>query len=376
MGLDVRFAVISDLHIGLPHTIHDHPTRFHLVEWSISAFQSVLAQLSHENLDFMLLPGDLTQHGEADNHQWLSQVLATLPHPTYVIPGNHDVPVLEPDQTSIGWQDFPRFYRNFGYHQPNQLYYCVPLVPGLTLIGLNSNQFDAKGQQIGALDATQLQWLKQTLQQVGDRNDVAMIMVHHNVLEHFPAQTRHPIGQRYMLSNAKELIDLLRQHHVQLIFTGHLHVQDIASHRGIFDVTTGSLVSFPHPYRVVHLHHNSEGELVCQIQSGRVKTLPECEDVQEFSRTWMGDRSHHFMLTMLTQAPLNLSPAKAKHYAPHLRHFWATIADGDPSFHFPDFPTDLQAYFKTYEDHQHQPGEPATTDNNTTLLLKPMNPLP
>ncbi|MGH2413540.1 MAG: metallophosphoesterase, partial [Microcystaceae cyanobacterium] len=37
-----RFAVVSDLHLALSHTIWNHPSRFHLVEVSIPAFESVL----------------------------------------------------------------------------------------------------------------------------------------------------------------------------------------------------------------------------------------------------------------------------------------------------------------------------------------------
>ena len=90
MTFAIRFAVVSDLHIGLPHTIQDYPTRFHLVEVSIPALEQVLSQISQLDLDFLLIPGDLTQHGEPENHAWLSQRLADLPFPTYVIPGNHD----------------------------------------------------------------------------------------------------------------------------------------------------------------------------------------------------------------------------------------------------------------------------------------------
>ncbi len=93
MDLNFRFAIVSDLHIALPHTIWNHPSRFHLVEVSIPAFESVLRHLTQLDLDFLLLPGDLTQHGEPENHAWLQQRLAQLPFPVYVVPGNHDVPV-------------------------------------------------------------------------------------------------------------------------------------------------------------------------------------------------------------------------------------------------------------------------------------------
>ena len=56
MKLNFRFAIVSDLHIALPETIWDHPSRFHLVEVSIPAFDSVLAHLTQLDLDFLLIP--------------------------------------------------------------------------------------------------------------------------------------------------------------------------------------------------------------------------------------------------------------------------------------------------------------------------------
>ena len=52
MKLNFRFAVVSDLHIALPHTIWDAPYRFHLVEVSIPAFEQILAQLEADPPDF------------------------------------------------------------------------------------------------------------------------------------------------------------------------------------------------------------------------------------------------------------------------------------------------------------------------------------
>jgi 3',5'-cyclic AMP phosphodiesterase CpdA len=351
MSFNLRFAVVSDLHIGLPQTIHDHPTRFHLVEVSIPALEQVLEHLCQQPLDFLLLPGDLTQHGEPENHAWLSQRLAQLPFPVYVIPGNHDVPVPVADGTSIGWSSFPAYYRKFGYDATHRHYYTTSLAPGVRLIALNSNQFDAQGKQIGCIDAEQLQWLTHTLTQYGD--EMILVMIHHNVLEHFPQQTHHPIGRRYMLDNADTLLDILRAAQVQLIFTGHLHVQDIAHQCGIFDITTGSLVSYPHPYRLLHLHQDATGITRLTIESPRVRSLlPDWPDLQTFSREWMGDRSLPFMTYMLTQPPLNLSPELVRDIAPSFRYFWAVIADGDPEFTFPELPDSLRDHFESYS-HRH-----------------------
>ncbi|MEO0374367.1 MAG: metallophosphoesterase [Cyanobacteria bacterium P01_A01_bin.17] len=345
MSLNFRFGVISDLHIGLPHTIADSPHRFHLVELSVSALEAALTHLTQLDLDFLLIPGDLTQDGEPDNHTWLSQRLAQLPFPSYVIPGNHDVISPLPTDTCIGLQEFPGYYPKFGYQNPEQLYYTCTLRPGVRLIALNSNQFDLKGHQLGIIDDPQLGWLQKVLE--GTADELVLVMVHHNVLEHLPDQTQNPVGKRYMLDNAPQLIDLLQAHSVQLVFTGHLHVQNIAHQNGFYDITTGSLVSYPHPYRVVQVQQQGEQTQV-EIESHRLRSLPDWPDLQTTSRQIMGQRSTRFMTHFLTQPPLNLPIEESAKLAPQLSDFWATVADGDPVLSYPDLPQPTQQYFEAF----------------------------
>ena len=367
MALNFRFAIVSDLHIALPHTIWDHPSRFHLVEVSIPAFESVLEHLTELDLDFVLLPGDLTQHGEPDNHAWLQQRLAKLPFPVYVVPGNHDVPVLMADRQSIAFADFPYYYRKFGYENPNQLYYTTQLLPGVRLIGLNSNSFNDQGQQIGRLDSQQFRWLEEVL--AATTNELVLVMVHHNVVEHLPHQSSHPMANRYMLQNARELVQLLQRYGVNLVFTGHLHVQDVAHSGGVYDITTGSLVSYPHPYRVLEYHSDNYGRQWLQILSHRVESVPDFPNLQQLSRQWMGDRSFPFLMKLLTLPPLNLPTQQAEELAPSLRDFWATIADGDALLDFPEFPGKVRRYIQKYGAIA-KSGTPTFIDNNSSILLE------
>jgi 3',5'-cyclic AMP phosphodiesterase CpdA len=372
MSLNFRFAIISDLHIALPETIQESPHRFHLVEVSIPALERVLDRLESLDLDFLLLPGDLTQDGEPENHVWLADRLSRLPYPVYVVPGNHDIPQLErnSDSTpgSIGAADFPFYYQKFGYHDPHQLYYTCEVLPNVRLIGLNSNAYDSQGNQLGMghLDAVQLDWLEQVLTNLN--GEVVMVMVHHNVLEHLPGQTNHSLGRRYMLENAPTLLKLLRSAGVQLIFTGHLHVQDVTSQQGIYEVTTGSLVSYPHPYRVLQFYQNDQGQQL-QIESDRVSSVPGWETLQTRSREWLGDRSVPFMLKLLTQPPLSLTLAEAETFVPALRYFWADVAGGDTIFDFPQLPADVQKHLERFGAID-QTGNPNLIDNTTTLSLK------
>ncbi len=363
MALNFRFAIASDLHIAVPHTIAAQKHRFHLVEVSIPALELVLEHLSKLDIDFLLLPGDLTQDGEPENHTWLSKRLAALPYPVFVVPGNHDVPVKFANDYSIALADFPNYYHHCGYDVQQRLFYTKQVLPGVRIIGLNSNQFDTSGKQeyIGGLDVEQLNWLEQVL--TNAKEELVMVMIHHNVIEHLPDQYNNPLGRRYMLENKSVLLDILQSYDVKLIFTGHLHVQDIAEHEGIYEITTGSLVSYPHPYRIVDFTTNADGKQSLKIESHRVNSLPNLPNLSNLSRDWIGDRSFHFMSKLLTNPPLNLSPEVAKKLAPSLRYFWADLAAGDAVLDFPNFPPHARRYFESFS---------ATNniDNNATLLLQ------
>ncbi len=366
MTFKFRFAIVSDLHIALPHTVWNHPSRFHMVEVSVAALETALEHLTQLDLDFLLLPGDLTQHGEPENHAWLQERLSKLPFPAYVVPGNHDVPVLRANEQSIAFRDFPYYYRKFGYDNPQQCYYTHELLPGVRLIGLNSNSFDSQGQQIGRLDHQQLNWLQEVL--AASTNELVMVMIHHNVVEHLPNQSSHPMANHYMLENAPQLLQILRQYGVKLVFTGHLHVQDVAYGNGVYDITTGSLVSYPHPYRLLEFHQDNCGRDWLQILSHRVESTPEFPNLQHISRKWMGDRSFPFLVKFLTLPPFNLPLTEAEALAPDFRDFWATVADGDAMLDYPDFTPEIRRYFQRYGAIS-ACGTPTLIDNNSTLLL-------
>ncbi len=367
MDINFNFGIISDPHIALPQTIRNNgKKRFHLVEVSIPALEKALAHLESLNLDFLLLPGDLTQDGEPENHRWLTKRLAKLPFPTYVIPGNHDVPSLLATDSAIAFADFPDYYQQFGYQNSSQLYYSQEIFPGVQLIALNSNLFSREGEQLGALDPEQLQWLEDCLEKLQDK--FVLVTVHHNVIEHLPGQSRHPLGKRYMLDNSDELLTILKKYQVKLLFTGHLHVQDIAKLDNIYEICTGSLVSYPHAYRIVQVTNQDLGKISVNIESHQINSVAGWENLTTTSREFLGDRSDKFMMTLLTSAPLYLSPEEAAKYIPQLRYFWADIAQGDAIFQFPEFPPKMQQYFAMFSAIDSN-GTPRLIDNQVNLII-------
>ena len=171
-----------------------------------------------------------------------------------------------------------------------------------------------------------------------------------------------------MLDNAPVLFDILQQFGVKLIFTGHLHIQDITQQRGIYEITTGSLVSYPHPYRILELTTNSQGETELKIESHRVKEVFGWENLPQQSRKLMGDRSFPFMMRLLTEPPLSLDIPEAEKFAPLLKDFWANIAAGDALFDFPHFPLEINRHFQQFGA-INPDGTPNLIDNHTKIPL-------
>ncbi|NEP76703.1 metallophosphoesterase, partial [Okeania sp. SIO2G5] len=219
----------------------------------------------------------------------------------------------------------------------------------------NSIAYENNGKQHynGYVDEPQLKWLKQVLAKSRAKDggsEQIFVMVHHNVLEHLPNQATSKLGRRYMLENAPALIEILQDAGVQLVFTGHLHVQDIAYHQhaNLFDVTTGSLVSYPHPYRICRYRENEQGQAQLMIESHRVPSAPGWPDLQSMSREFVQEHSLRFIRRLLTEPPLNLSDDEIDPLLPHLRHFWTNVADGDAQFDFPHLPAPVQAFFQAF----------------------------
>ena len=371
MSFLARFAVVSDLHIALPHTVWDSPNRFHLVEVSIPAFEQILDHLEQVDIDFLLLPGDLVQHGERENHHWLVRRLEQLPYPVYVVPGNHDVVRHGGCDRTLSLSEFVELYQAFGYTEPRP-YYHHKILDGLHIIGLNSNGFESNGEPFytGWLSVEQLDWLDQQLAQLANQPTapLVLVMLHHNALEHLPRQSRCRMGQRYMVKNAADLTQRLQKAKIPLMFTGHLHVQDVAQADQLYEVTTGSLVSYPHPYRICELSTVDNAHQL-DITSYRIEAVPGWPSLQTTSHQWMAERSFPFMTKLLTSHPLNLSLSEAEKYAPALKDFWATIAAGDALFEYPELPPTLQRYFQAFSALDSD-GQPHQIDNKATLWLQ------
>ena len=76
--------------------------------------------------------------------------------------------------------------------------------------------------------------------------------MHHNLLNHSDV-----IQEGFTVNDNKEVIDVFQNSKLDLVLSGHIHIQDIASYKKdtdtMYDIATGSLAVNPHQYGVLEI---------------------------------------------------------------------------------------------------------------------------
>jgi 3',5'-cyclic-AMP phosphodiesterase len=154
--------------------------------------------------DVVLATGDLVDGGTGDEYRRLRALLAPLPMPVYLIPGNHD----DRNVLAAVFADHAYLPRDGRFLQ-----YVVDGHP-VRLVALDTL---VPGQTGGLLCEERLAWLAARLAEAPDRPTV--IFMHHP-----PFTTGIAHMDRYGLANAREFGEVVRRHpQVERIVCGHLH---------------------------------------------------------------------------------------------------------------------------------------------------------
>ncbi|MCL1918024.1 MAG: metallophosphoesterase [Peptococcaceae bacterium] len=319
---DVKFAVISDLHFydrslgtegaAFEEALHDDRKMFldaeDLLDCAIGEFEARIDEMGQADIEFVLIPGDLTKDGERINHDQVAsrlQVLVDKGIQVCVVPGNHDINnpgavryVGDGTEAvdTITADDFARIYANMGYgsalmRDENSLSYVVEPIPGLWILGLDGcryreNQPGKPEIVSGRISQETEYWLGDVLNQAVSQKKSVMVLTHHGIVEHWPGQAKlHP---DYLFRDYEYMGRLLASYHVKLVFTGHYHAQNIAvgqfDEGTLYDVETGSLVTAPSPLRFCTLTGNAlEIESVSLVEKLRPDT-DFAERAREFAR--------------------------------------------------------------------------------------------
>jgi 3',5'-cyclic AMP phosphodiesterase CpdA len=248
--MDLHFAQISDIHIS---TLGDYAD---LLSGHAADFLSdTLARLNRwDDLDFVLITGDLFNAPTPENVAIFQQLIATLQKPCYIIPGNHDRRDLA-DSTGLTRHQFAQLFNPQVHERPTHLaaqngYWSVTVKPGFQLIGLDSNRDTDWG---GSVDPPQLAWLKDELLTHTDK--LVIVAIHHPCQRLAPIDDQ-PEWRNFVCDNGPQLLALLDQYpQVKLVLSGHHHQTkaDLLGQR--LHLAGPALTVYPCAYRSLRLSH-------------------------------------------------------------------------------------------------------------------------
>ncbi len=298
---DTQFFVISDTHLydtSLGTTGEafqeylDNDRK--LLTLSDEIISTAIGDIAKQAGDFVLVCGDLTKDGEIICHRGMAKHLSKLKasgKKVFVVPGNHDIANPRAVRFSgsktesvptVGPEAFKQIYQDFGYGQTlvqdkGSLSYVAEPVEGLWLLALDSCRWKENVPNhhpitSGAFSKETLDWIEQQLIAAKRAGKAVMVMQHHGIMEHYPANEK--FYDEYIIKDHDRFTELLTAYKVPLAFTGHFHAQDVTlkkvGDQVIFDIETGSLVTAPCPFRRVEFKEGS----TALVKSTAIRSIP------------------------------------------------------------------------------------------------------
>ncbi len=328
-----RMAILSDVHLMAPELLRQTGKAFDeyiaqdrkLLRESPELLDTAFAHVGAANPQVILITGDLTKDGERVSHEMLVNRYLRPARERgariFVIPGNHDVnnphaKVYDGDRTerttTVSAADFAQIYKDYGYGEAiardtASLSYVVQLDSRTRLIAVDAcryedNDFDKDICVTGGRIKPQtMAFIRQQADEAHRLGQDVLMTMHHGIVSHFNWQDR--VMGEYLVDNWKQCARQIAKMGIKVCFTGHFHAQDVSERNGLYDMETGSTVSYPHPYRFVDID-TDKGTL--SVRTERVKSLTSMKGSNETLET----KSERFAQSALSSAMEGMVPKK------------------------------------------------------------------
>ena len=301
----LKIAIISDIHVTPQSMWGNCPCSAaaviadrRMTAESQAIFEAVITDIIAEAPDVVLIPGDLTRNGEYHAHRYvagrLDYLQSALPQATIlVINGDHDInnpnahdfstcpAVPIPTVTPV---QFREIYNNFGFGNLDNMYF----IPSSGQAGgLSYVSRPADGFTIIAIDTTDgnisselLAWVLEQADQAQDRGDTVIAFMHYNLIPHFSMQPE--LMPDSLVNNFGAIGQSFADAGIRYVFTGHLHAQSIAeltttNGNTVFDIQTGSPVTYPSPVRYAIFTKTVTGDIVEREVNIRTTNITEID---------------------------------------------------------------------------------------------------
>lgn len=271
----ISVTVTNDLHLDLEDAFADSVKKRNsvseeyahvssggqLIYESYALIKAFLEQAAANESDFVIIPGDISNNGLKEEHEFLADLFTEFEGTTgkkvFVVAGNHDYL-----KTSVA--DFESIYADFGYSEavandPNSGTYMAELANGYMLLAIDST---GPAHQQNAVTGARFDWIEAQLKKAAAEGKRVIAMTHYNVTEHFILQSK--IHTNSVLTPSDfSLASMLADNGVKYVFSAHTHSHDIAKYTSesgnvIYEAVTNSLSQYPCAYRVVTFGENAE----------------------------------------------------------------------------------------------------------------------
>ncbi len=219
--------------------------------------RALIDKVNQDKPEALILTGDLSYNGELESHKELVKMLNTIDKSVkvLVIPGNHDTYILNGlvADCSTTYESFRKLYADYGYtgavsYDTDTLSYAYQLSDDFLALMIDTtlniyNVEENRNVIGGSIGYDTMLWMEEQLIRAREKGQRVVCFTHHNVVDH---DTGFKSG--YTLIDNENVIELLMKYDVQLNFSGHLHIQNIArateNGKTLYDIASSSLLTY------------------------------------------------------------------------------------------------------------------------------------
>ena len=285
-GENITFFIAAEPH-HLSKNLYDQGEAFDwfinsgdgkLLTYTDEIFSALTLDIKNEEPDILIVPGDLSCNGEKESHLEMAKKLAAIEDlgtNVYVIPGNHDIAnpwareykgdkMLETE--IINEEDFVHIYKSFGYDEAissdsDSLSYLAAPSEDLWILMLDTSKYDRNHvlnapEMGGTLSSSTLNWIRECSKLAEENKAKIIVAMHHSLMDH-----SNLVNEDFTIDNSEEVLNALIDCHIQLVLSGHIHIQDIKYYTRdedtIYDIATSCLTSYPNQYGILEFDPNS-----------------------------------------------------------------------------------------------------------------------
>ncbi len=331
----LKFMVFSDLHFMHPALLIKDGKAFEeynaeecklLIE-SGALLKAAIERIKVYHPAFVIVCGDMSKDGEIICHEYVAGIFAKLEKETgakiLVIPGNHDInnpnsfyydgDITHPAESATEAQ-FARIYAGCGYNEAVErreasLDYMAYPAEGIAFIGVNSNERNTADELEvqGGLSKEQVEWITEMAGKAHAEGRYVIMSMHHNLVDFYDnaqlIRGSDIANARYDYDNTS-LINDLSSAGIDIVFSGHSHMQSITSAtcdlHTIYSVVTSSLVNLPLAYRKGTIDKN--GKLSLWSENLKNCRIPGVANLEAEGDRYWHELSTYYMKTAADKA--------------------------------------------------------------------------